>query len=155
MIGASRDSFLGLFLDKYRAFNNIIYRFLTIKTQERRDRMSGNQEGLTLAESFRQIVMAGADKIKGRWPKLNLEDDNFSLFVGRILVGENYFYLRCQLTSKAIEKLDGIKTEYSNGYIQLIPGGILEIAIYDIKKLERFLGSDNDYVEDGSVKLVR
>jgi len=108
-----------------------------------------------LREKFKQIIAEKSEEIKGMFPKLNVSDENYSLFAGKILTGEKYFRFRCQPTTKKIPAFFDALKALSNGYLVVVDGETIEIAINDPEKLHEFLGPDNIYVEDGSVELIK
>ena len=119
----------------------------------------GKKEFVVLEREFDRIVRRNTANIKAHWPKLDTEDENYSLFAGKILMGEGYFYFRCRLTNRARgrkeEVIAEIKERYSNGYIRVFTDGTLEIAINNREKLGEFLSDANEHIEDGSVRLLR
>lgn len=114
------------------------------------------QEGQTLREKLTSIVAERSDEIQRMLPKLDMSDENLLLFVGRILIGNIFFCFRCRLTKKGRGAIDTLRTEFSNGYIEVSSDGVVDIGIDDINKLQAFLSSTNNpYIEEESAQIVR
>jgi len=107
-----------------------------------------------LREKLRQVILGEKDKISKVFPKLNLNDGNFSSFSKKVLSEAKYFRFSCRLSDK-ITSPDRLQGKYSgvNKYFT-VDGNEVIISIDDEQKLQGFLGPGNELVEDGSVELI-
>jgi hypothetical protein len=115
------------------------------------------RERKTLREKLTQIVTERIDELEIMFPKLDVGNEDFLSFVGKLLKDDRYFCLRCRLTEQGRESVEELGERFSNRFVQILDHekGIIEIAINDSEKLNAFLGSENPHIEDGSVQLVK
>ena len=110
-----------------------------------------------LREKLIQIVTESIDELETMFPKLDVGNEKFLSFVGKLLKGDRYFCLRCRLTEQGKEAVKELGERFSNKFVQVLDDEkrIIEIAINNSEKLNAFLSPENAYIKDRSAQLVK